>query len=61
MISATDEESDSQKEIVLVTEENLTPNQNTVVRIVSMNINDKAVPGALLFSLFKQIRESFDR
>ncbi len=61
VISAKDEESESQKEIVLVTEENVTPNQNTVVRIVSMNINDKAVPGALLFSLFKQIRESFDR
>ena len=51
----------SQKKIVLVTEENVTPNKNTVVRIDSMEINGKAVPGALLFSLFRQIRESFDR
>ncbi|MFW5498479.1 MULTISPECIES: MerR family transcriptional regulator [unclassified Maridesulfovibrio] len=51
----------SQKKIVLVTEENITPNKNTVVRIDSMEINGKAVPGALLFSLFRQIRESFDR
>ncbi|WP_320175829.1 MerR family transcriptional regulator [Maridesulfovibrio sp.] len=51
----------SQKKIMLVTEENVTPNNNTVVRIDSMEINGKAVPGALLFSLFKQIRESFDR
>lgn len=61
VITASEDESAIQKRITLVTEENITPNKNTIVRIVSMNINDKAVPGALLFSLFKQIRESFDR
>ncbi|NDV23505.1 MerR family transcriptional regulator [Desulfovibrio sp. JC022] len=61
VIDASEGQSASQKKIVLVTEENVTPNNNTVVRIDSMEINGKAVPGALLFSLFKQIRESFDR
>ncbi|TIH19942.1 MerR family transcriptional regulator [Marinifilum sp. JC120] len=61
VIDASEGQSASQKKIVLVTEENVTPNNNTVVRIESMEINSKAVPGALLFSLFKQIRESFDR
>ncbi|CCO24713.1 conserved protein of unknown function [Maridesulfovibrio hydrothermalis AM13 = DSM 14728] len=61
VISASEEDSSQQRKIVLVTEENVTPNNNTVVRIVSMNINDKAVPDALLFSLFKQIREGFGR
>ena len=61
VIDASESGAASQKKIVLVTEENVTPNNNTVVRIDSMEINGKAVPGALLFSLFKQIRESFDR
>ncbi|WP_432738893.1 hypothetical protein [Maridesulfovibrio sp. FT414] len=61
VISASEGDESMKKEIVLVTEENVTPSRNTVVRIVSMNINDKSVPDALLFSLFKQIRESFDR
>ncbi|MDC7217545.1 MAG: MerR family transcriptional regulator [Spirochaetales bacterium] len=61
VIDASEGQVSSQKKIVLVTEENVTPNNNTVVRIDSMEINGKAVPGALLFSLFKQIRESFDR
>ncbi len=61
VIDASESGPGSQKEIVLVTEENVTPNNNTVVRIDSMEINGKEVPGALLFSLFKQIRESFDR
>ncbi len=60
VISASEEDVAAKKEIVLVTEENITPSRNTVVRIVSMNINDKVVPDALLFSLFKQIRDSFD-
>ncbi|WP_027722581.1 MerR family transcriptional regulator [Maridesulfovibrio zosterae] len=61
VITASEEGDDTQKKIVLVTEENITPSKNTVVRIVSMDINAKAVPDTLLFSLFKQIRESFDR
>lgn len=61
VISAHEENVEIKKEIVLVTEENITPSKNTVVRIVSMGINDKTVPDALLFSLFKQIRESFDK
>ncbi|WP_320007954.1 MerR family transcriptional regulator [Maridesulfovibrio sp.] len=61
VIDASDNDAPAQKKIVLVTEENVTPNNNTVVRIDSMEINGKSVPGALLFSLFKQIRESFDR
>ncbi|NDV27301.1 MerR family transcriptional regulator [Desulfovibrio sp. JC010] len=61
VIDASESGAATQKKIVLVTEENVTPNNNTVVRIDSMEINGKAVPGALLFSLFKQIRESFDR
>ncbi|WP_320169563.1 MerR family transcriptional regulator [Maridesulfovibrio sp.] len=61
VISASEEDPSVKKEIVLVTEENITPSKNTVVRIISMNINDKAVPDALLFSLFRQIRDSFDR
>ncbi|WP_319779733.1 MerR family transcriptional regulator [Maridesulfovibrio sp.] len=61
VIDASESSVGSQKKIVLVTEENVTPNNNTVVRIDSMEINGKAVPGALLFSLFRQIRESFDR
>jgi len=61
VIDASESDAPAQKKIVLVTEENVTPNNNTVVRIDSMEINGKSVPGALLFSLFKQIRESFDR
>jgi DNA-binding transcriptional MerR regulator len=61
VIDASESGVAAQREIVLVTEENVTPNNNTVVRIDSMEINGKSVPGALLFSLFKQIRDSFDR
>lgn len=61
VIDASEGQSSAQKKIVLVTEENVTPNNNIVVRIDSMEINGKTVPSALLFSLFKQIRESFDR
>ncbi|SME92250.1 MerR HTH family regulatory protein [Desulfovibrio gilichinskyi] len=61
VITAHEDVSGDEKSIVLVTEENVTPNNNTVVRIVTMNINDKNVPDALLFSLFKQIRDSFVR
>ena len=61
VIDASEGGTAAQKKIVLVTEENITPSNNTVVRIDSMEINGKSVPGALLFSLFKQIRESFDR
>ncbi|SDL16216.1 MerR HTH family regulatory protein [Maridesulfovibrio ferrireducens] len=61
VIAANEDVSGDEKAIVLVTEENVTPNNNTVVRIVSMDINNKNVPDALLFSLFKQIRDSFVR
>ncbi len=61
VITANEDVSGDEKAIVLVTEENITPNNNTVVRIVTMSINDKNVPDALLFSLFKQIRDSFVR
>ena len=61
VITANEDVSGDEKAIVLVTEENITPNNNTVVRIVTMSINEKNVPDALLFSLFKQIRDSFVR
>ncbi|WP_031483450.1 MerR family transcriptional regulator [Maridesulfovibrio frigidus] len=61
VIEASEEVLDDKKSIVLATEETVTPNNNTVVRIVSMEINEKNVPEALLFSLFKQIRDSFLR
>jgi hypothetical protein len=47
--------------IVLVARKTVTPSKNTVTEVQRLNINGKDVPDTLMLSLFKQLREGFQR
>ncbi|MBU1611999.1 MAG: MerR family transcriptional regulator [Proteobacteria bacterium] len=55
------EEPEQEQHFILVTQETTTPNKNRVTEIVRLNVNGADVPDSLLLSLFKKIKDTFDR
>ncbi len=55
------EEDDQQQHFILVTQETVTPSKNVVAEILRLNINGEDVPDSLLLSLFKKIKDTFDK
>ncbi len=55
------EEDDQEQHFILVTQETVTPSKNVVTEILSLNINGADVPDSLLLSLFKKIKDTFDK
>lgn len=47
--------------LILVTQQTVTPSKNLVTEILRLNINGSDVPEALLPTMFKKIKDSFDR
>lgn len=50
-----------EQHFVLVTQKTITPSKNVVAEIVRLNVNGADVPDSLLLSLFKKIKDTFDR
>jgi hypothetical protein len=55
------EEAGNEQHFILVTQKTVTPSKNVVTEIVRMNVNGSDVPDSLLLSLFKKIKDTFDR
>lgn len=55
------EENGQEQHFVLVTQMTTTPSKNIVTEIVRLNVNGADVPDSLLLSLFKKIKDTFDR
>jgi len=53
-------EDGQEQHLILVTQKTITPSNNLVTEILRMNVNGSDVPDALLPTMFKKIKDSFD-
>ena len=61
VVHTEDQAAKREQNVILVTAKVKTPKNNDVTEIVRLNINGADAPDALLFSLFRQVRNAFKR